>query len=620
MQHDPFVTLLLIVALAAAVPLVLRRFRRLSLPVVVGEILAGIVIGRSGFDLVEPSAILAFLAEFGFVVLMFLSGLEVDFNLLFGRGLAKGGTKRGLGPLALALILYAGTVGLALLAGALLRGFGGVESALLMGLMLSTASLGIVVPILKERDLLGSRYGQVLLVAASLGDFATLLLLTFVIALRSQGLTLDLLLVPVLLVIFFIVARLARRASRNRLLQRMLDELSSATAQLRVRGAFALLVGWVVLAEALGVELILGAFLAGAIAGMVAEHNGEEMREKLDAIGFGFFIPIFFIMVGVEFNLQALLGSTEALLLVPLLITVALAVKIVPALFLRTQFSWRQTLAAGVLLSARLSLIIAVASVVLELGLISDAMNSAIILLAVLTATFAPLAFNRILPPSEEDRRRGIVLVGQDQLTEFLAERLVDGDESVVVLCPDASRVDALRSMGVRIICGENGLEEVLAEAGGDKARCLVDLTSTHAETLEVCRLARQRFRIPLVVSRISDVGLLPELRALGVKVVQPALATAMALEGAIRYPTTFEVLMHRTEDVEVGEGVVSNPALVGRALKQVRLPGDVLIISLQRDSTVTVPHGETVLREGDRLGLLGSPEAVELALSMLGK
>lgn len=618
LHTDPFITLLLIVTLAAVVPVVLRRFRRLHLPVVVGEILAGVIIGRSGLNWVEPSAVLTFLAEFGFVMLMFLSGLEVDFNLLFGSGLSRGREKRGLGSMTVAALIFAGTVGLALLAALFLRRFG-VRNPLLMGLILSTTSLGIVVPILKERDMLGTEYGQVLLVAASLADFATLILLTFVIALGSQGLTLDLLLVPVLLAIFFLFARLARRVSRNRLLQRVLDELSSATAQLRVRGAFALMVGWVVLAEAMGVELILGAFLAGAIAGMIAEHDGEDAREKLDAIGFGFFIPIFFIMVGAEFNLQALLVSTEALLLVPLLIGIALLVKMLPSLFLRTRFGWRETLAGGLLLSARLSLIIAAAAIALDLGLISEALNAAIILLAVLTTTFTPMIFNRILPPREGVRREGILLVGQDQLTEFLADRLKDGDEPVVVLCPDASRMEALRKMGVRIVCGENGLEEVLAEAGGETARCLVDLTSTHQETLEVCRLARQRFHIPLVVSRISDVTLLPDLHALGVKVVQPALATAMALEGAIRYPTAFTVLTHTAEDVEVGEGVVRNLLLVGRALKEVRLPGDVLIISLQRDGNVTVPHGETVLQRGDRLGLLGSPEAVDLALALLG-
>ena len=148
----------------------------------------------------------------------------------------------------------------------------------------------MVVPVLKERDVLVSAYGQYLLVIASIADFVTLILLTVLIAIRSQGLTLDLLLIPVLLVLSGIAARFTWRFSGRNIIQRMLRELSTTTAQIRVRGAFALMVAWVVLAEALGVELILGAFLAGAIAGLISGPDDENAKEKLDAIGYGFFI------------------------------------------------------------------------------------------------------------------------------------------------------------------------------------------------------------------------------------------------------------------------------------------------------------------------------------------
>src|SRR5690606_23506262 len=108
-----------------------------------------------------------------------------------------------------------------------------------MALILSTTSLGIVAPVLKERRLMGNDYGQSLLIAASLADFATLLLLTVVIAVRSRGFTLDLLLIPALLLIFILVARAAKVFSRFRRLRRVLNELSHATAQIQVRGAFA---------------------------------------------------------------------------------------------------------------------------------------------------------------------------------------------------------------------------------------------------------------------------------------------------------------------------------------------------------------------------------------------
>ena len=111
---------------------------------------------------------------------------------------------------------------------------------------------------------------------------------------------------------------------------------------------------------------------------------------------------------------------------------------------------------------------------------------------------------------------------------------------------------------------------------------------------------------------------MIPKLQEIGIKVVQPELATAMALEGAIRYPTAFDVLAHEAEDIDVAEVMVTNPQFTGMQLGAIRLPGEPLILSLQRDGTVMVPHADTVLRMYDRLGLIGSPAAVEEAVAIL--
>ena len=617
MEHNPFIALLLITTLALVVPVIATRLRRIAIPVVVGEILAGIIIGHSGLNLVENSPTLTFLAEFGFAYLMFLSGLEVDFELLFSRN--RDAQKRWRAPLPIALLLLTGTIGLAILITFVLAGIIAVKSPLLLGLILSTTSLGVVVPVLKERDLLGSVYGQYLLVIASIADFVTLLLLTVLIAIRSQGLTLDLLLIPVLLALFAIAARITQRFSSRNIIQRILSELSTTTTQIRVRGAFALMVAWVVLAEALGVELILGAFLAGAVAGLVAGPDDNNAKEKLDAIGYGFFIPIFFIMVGVEFNLSALFASRQALLLVPLLLIGAYIVKVIPALLLQRQFSWRQAIGAGFLLSSRLSLIIAAASIALNIGAISEAINAAVILLAVISCTLSPIFFNRIYPPEQEQRREGIIIIGQDQLVEFIVERLLPSQESIVVICPDESRVQAFEKLPVTLITGCSGIADALQQANADHARVLIDLTTTPEETLEACTLSRESYAIPLVISRISDVELIPQLQSLGVKVVQPALATAMALEGALKFPTIFDLLLDQDRDnIDVSEVSLRNIRLSGTPLRQLRLPGDVLILSMQRDESVIVPHGDTVLQIGDRIGLIGSPGALSQAIALL--
>lgn len=611
MEHTNFLPLLLITALAFFAPILANQLKRFSIPIVVGEILAGILIGRSGLNIIEPSPILNFLAEFGFAYLMFLSGLEVDFDLLIPKRRDQSFSIRQ--PLPLALIVLVGTVGLGLLFSVLLRSLGIVESPFLMGLILSTTSLGVVVPVLKERDLLGTGYGQLLLVAASLADFLILLLVTIFIAIRSVGLTLDLLLIPVLLLAFFVAVRITQLFSGRRLPQRILKELSSATAQIRVRGAFALMVAWVVLAEASGVEVILGAFLAGAIAGLISDPNDDDAQEKLDAIGYGFFIPIFFIMVGVEFNIGALFESPQAMLLLPLLVAGAYAVKVIPALLFRLTASWRETLAGGFLLASHLSLIIATAAIASSLGLISEAVNAAIILLAVISVTLSPTIFNRLVPEKALDRRRGIIIIGQDQLAEFLIERLDPDDEPITVICPDDSRIEAFQNLDVTMVTGCPDFVESIEEADGREARVLIDLTSTTGETMEVCKLARREFEIPLVISRIADVELIPQLQGIGVKVVQPALATAMALEGALRYPSVFDLLSHQTEaHIEVSEVVIGNREAVDTPLRRLRLPGDTLLLSIHRDESVVVPDQDSTLRLGDRVGLIGSRTALD--------
>ncbi len=611
MEDNILLALLLITGLAFLIPIFAKSLERFGIPIVVYEIIAGMIIGTSGLNLVQPAEIVNFLAEFGFAFLMFLSGVELDLRLLNPIRHVGDGQNRLTQPLAMGILIFGGTVIIAFAATLFFAPAGATSNPMLFGLILSTTSLGVVVPVLKERELTSSLFGQYALVAASIADFATLILLTTVIAILSRGLTLDLLLIPTLLLIFLLVARFSARASRGGRLQGILDRFTSATSQIRVRGAIALMVAWVVLAEAFGVELILGAFLAGAIAGLFSSHEEEIAREKLEAIGYGFFVPIFFIMVGVRFNLEAVMESTQGLLLLVWLVVVAFIVKIVPTLLLRLRFSWRQSFGAGMLLSSRLSLIIAAAAIALNMGLISEIVNSEIILLAIITVTISPFLFNRIYPHEEHAVRRGIIVAGNDQLAEYISERLKYGEESVTVICADEQRQETFKKMGVAVIEGGLGFDASLAAAGAAQARILLDLTPNSADTLEICRIGKEKYDIPMVVSKIADVELIPRLQNMGIKVVQPELATAMALEGAILYPTAFEVLAHQSEDIQVTEISVTNHQLDGIPLRDIRLPGDALLLSLQRDGTVMVPHGETILRLHDQLGLVGSPTAV---------
>lgn len=617
LRQSTFATLLLITGLAVLVPILATRLRRLRVPIVVGEILAGILIGKSGLNLVEPSPILTFLAQFGFTFLMFLSGLEVRIQTLSGLSRSGVETRSCLRPLPLSLLYFLFTMMSAGMIGALLSAFHLTRNTVLMGLILSTTSLGIVVPTLKERGLTGSVFGQTVLVSALISDFVTLLLLSLFISFfkGSRG---ELLLFLALLAAFFLMAMVGRRIARISKLTRFLEELSHATAQIRVRGAFALLVVWVAAAEALGIEVILGAFLAGAILSVSSEGHESPLHGKLDAIGYGFFVPIFFIMVGVGFDLRALLASRSAILLVPILIFAAYFVKIVPALIYRSVFTWQETFAAGALLASRLSLIVAASAIALDLNLIAAATNAAIILMAVVTCTVSPVMFCRILPPSPSRKREGVVIVGTDQLAVLLGQWLNRVGEEVTFLGPDRGQVEHLRNIGMNAVEGNPGDSLALSAAGLGKARALIAMIHAPDIVLSACRAARQQFDVPVVIARADDPQLARQLQALQVRAVQPGMAIALAMAGALRFPTAFAMLMDTADGVDVLDVHLVNATLAGRPLRRIKLPGDALVLGLQRDGEVIVPHGDTVLHNEDVLVIVGSPDSLREARSLI--
>ncbi len=613
-----FLSLLLITGLAAFVPLLASRLRKLRLPIVVGEILAGMIVGKSGLDLIEPSPALEFLTIFGFTYLMFISGLEVDFGVILTGSNNKSGNQRLSNPIALGVAVFGLTIVIAFLAAEGMLQLGLVQEPFIIALILSTTSLGIVVPVLKERGLMSTHYGQSLLMTALVADFGTLVLITVDVVILSRGLTFEVLLVLLLLVIFAIAVQAGKLAAKIPGLPRLFEELSHATAQIKVRGAVALMVAFIVLSEWLGTEVILGAFLAGAVISLLSRRDGSQLHLKMDAIGFGFFIPIFFIMVGVQFDLPALLDSPQGLLLVPLLLVIAYIIKFAAALLYRLNFSWRETWAAGGLMSARLSLIIAAAAIALDLGIIDDAFNASIILVAIVTCTVSPLIFNRIFSPEEAAQRQGVILVGLGEMSILLAERLRQLGERVVVVGVDRGRRRSNRRQDLTVIEGDPTTPEVLAKAGAASTTALVATSSEDALNLAVCRLAGEQFGVPNLIAQVSDPTIADQMIDLGVRVVRPQMATILALEGALHFPGAFDMLADHADGVEVREIAMHNPRLNGRRLRHIRLPGDALVLGLRRDGEILVPHGDTKLQQGDLLMLVGHQDSLQQALLQL--
>lgn len=610
-------SLLLITALAALVPLLATRFQRFRVPIVVGEILVGIVIGKSGFHLVAENEIIQFLAWFGFIFLMFLSGLELDFGALASNGSDTAPWWKR--PLPLAAGSFVITLALGMGTGKLMQLMGVTDAPVLMGLILSTTSLGVVMPVLKEKRLVTSPYGQSILVAALLADFITLFLLSIDVALIAKGLTLDVLLIFVLLLVAAASIRVGKILLSVPGLGRVLKELHETTAEIRVRGSFALMVGLAALASVLGVEVILGAFLAGALVSILSDRNNPVLREKLDAIGFGFFIPIFFIMVGVDLNLRTLLDSPENLLLLPIMLAAAIAIKFGASLIFRLAYGWRQTLAAAAILSARLSLIIAASAIALDMHLIGEAVNTAIILVAIISVTISPLLFDALLPTRQSSRnRQGAIIVSSRELALALAKSLSKNMPVTVVTRHDF-RVSDLPDPHIKLVSGDARDPNVLKKAGADGVANLISLSTDPDFNDTLCKMAKREFGVENVVTWRHERGRpLDDLERMGVKIINPAMTTLMALESSVLFPQTYEMVTRQTEELEMRQVRLRNRRYHHKALKDVRLPGDVLVVGIRRNEERLVPHGETTLKTNDVLLLVGSSAFLKDAQVML--
>jgi trk system potassium uptake protein len=616
-EAHSFVPLLIVIILAFFVPLILTRFKRLNLPVVVGEILAGILVGQSGLGLVgSQDPMLEILSLLGFAYLMFLSGLEVDFGaVLPGPDAWLGSWRQRISnPLSIGVLAFLLTLCLSLAGAAGLHFLGATDAPWIIAFILSTTSLGLVMPVLKERGLMNRPYGQSLLVAAVVADFATMLLVSVYVILHTQGLSFELLLILLLFGIFAGVVRIARLARHRFPGLSYLQNISEATAQIDVRGAFAIALIFIALAQGLGVEMILGAFLGGALISLLADRGSSDLHHRLDVIGYAFFIPIFFIMVGVRLDLAAVFDSPQMLLLVPLLLVLAYIVKMAPATLFRLKYSWHETLAAGVLLSSHLSLEIAVAAIGLELGVIDQATNSAIILIAIVTSTLSPLLFSRI-GPTVTPLHRKFVVAGAGRLARMLARRIAGHGEDVVVVDSDPGRADAVTGLGLDFATGDARDIETWLPLEPETIEAVAVLLPDDQQSLVVSRLAREQLGIEHVTARVHEAANSKAFTDMGVEVVNPSLSPVVELEYLLLYPSVSSLITDLEDEHDLAEVRLGCPEMIGRPIRHLHLPQSTTIVLVRRNSDVIYPRGHTELQFGDVLTLMGPIDGVrELA------
>jgi Kef-type K+ transport system membrane component KefB len=377
-----FTNLLIVVSIGLLAPLTLGFFPRLRLPAIVLEIVLGIVVGPSGLGWVKPDLPVSILALVGLAFLLFLSGLEIDVHRLRGR------------ILKLTAIGFVVSFLIAIVLGLGLKAGGFVKSPLFVAIVLVATSLGVIVPVLKDSGNIGSSFGQLVIAAASIADFGAIILLSLFFSGKGSTSTSGTL---ILLGVFGLVVALVGVAiagvEHSVSLSRVLRRLQDTTAQIRVRAAFVLLIGFSALADQVGLETILGAFAAGALLSLIDRDEAmthPEFRVKLEAAGFGIFIPVFFVASGLRFDLNALFASPSTVARVPLFLLAIFLARGLPAVVYVRLLGRSRSVIAGILQATSLPFIVAATQIGLQLGVVSRASAAALVAAGLLSVVISP--------------------------------------------------------------------------------------------------------------------------------------------------------------------------------------------------------------------------------------
>jgi Kef-type K+ transport system membrane component KefB len=377
-----FTGLVIVCLVAFAAPLLLGLVPKLRLPAVVLEIMAGILIGPAVLGWVTVDEPIRVLSVLGLSFLLFLAGLELDTKLLRGP------------RLRLALVAFVVSAALALAIALALNVAGMVPSTLIVAVVLSATALGIVAPVLKDAGEGSSEFGQLVVAGASISDFATVLALSLLFAEETDDRSAQLLLVGGFVVLTTLIVVALSAAERSRRLGGVLLRLQDSTAQIRIRGAFLLLVVFAALAEHLGLEVILGTFVAGALLAILDRdyvHTHPKFHEKLEAIGFGVFVPVFFVTSGVQFDAGALFADLGTIARVPIFLLALLAARGLPALLYRPLVGGDRALVAGLLQATSLPFIVAATAIGVEVDALTRTNASALVAAGLLSVVIFPM-------------------------------------------------------------------------------------------------------------------------------------------------------------------------------------------------------------------------------------
>lgn len=388
-------SLLVILAIAAATPIIADLPRRIRVPAVVVEIVAGIAVGPHALGLVHLGPLLDVLAEFGLATLIFLAGFEIDIAAIKGK------------PLRLASLSWLGSLGIALAIGAVLAIHGVVISGLVVGLALTSTALGTLLPILRDRGELGTPFGVDVLASGAVGEFGPIVAVALVLTASSPARTTAVLVAFAAVTAAAVWIALRPRSPR---VGRLVRTSFHTSGQLAVRFCVLMLAGLVWVAEELGLDILLGAFAAGLVMRLFLTGHGSHPEDahdvgiRLEAIGFGFLIPLFFVVSGVRFDLPAL-SDAATLAKVPLYLALMLVARGLPTIIVyrRHTRGQRELWALGLLTSTALPLIVAITTIGLSTGELRPGNAAALVGAGLVSVLAFPLIAFAVKGPAKPD-------------------------------------------------------------------------------------------------------------------------------------------------------------------------------------------------------------------------
>lgn len=394
-MHDSALsTLVIIFAITASTPIIVDIAKRLRIPAVVLELVFGIIVGPHVFDWAKRGELVEVLAEFGLAFLIFLAGFEIDFAALKGK------------PLRLAGSAWACSLVLGLAAGFAIAASGLALSGIVVGLALTTTALGTLLPILRDSDRLSTPFGLHVLANGAAGEFGPIIAIALVLGAKSPARS------TITLIVFAIIAAcavwLSLRTPPARI-SRLASTTMTTSGQLPVRLAILVLAALVWWAARLELDILLGAFVAGVVFRGFSQsaHDHEQLHAleaKFDAVGFGFLIPLFFVVSGMKFDLDALTSDAGAMLKVPLFLVLLLVVRGLPILVLyRTTIDAASRRALALMTSAGLPLVVVITTIGVETDRMRPGNAAALVGAGMLSVLIFPLVGTALLSGNRPD-------------------------------------------------------------------------------------------------------------------------------------------------------------------------------------------------------------------------